>query len=287
MTTKLCAGRCGQVKDEEEFDWNRSGYSRKNRCRDCFRADARDRTANHRKAKRPADWQPKYKKVECLGSSHACNKCGNIKDHSDFYEDKSATCNYESSCKECRGVDRKERWKNNLNGHRDKDGARKAEWTPERRIEWLHGQFVYKLNRDFHITEDQYNWLLEQQSGVCFLCKEPETRVHHRNGEVMRLAIDHDHRCCTESAKSCGKCIRSLLCYSCNMLMGKVELKPALAERFKDYIDRRPLQDIPLEEEIRGYFNEPPPEPLRPIRPSVNNRIAVRMFNPPEDSNGR
>ena len=35
--------------------------------------------------------------------------------------------------------------------------------------------------------------------------------------------------------------------------------------------------------EIRPYWNGTSREPLRSIRPSISNRIAVRMFNLPEE----
>lgn len=72
--------------------------------------------------------------------------------------------------------------------------------------------------RDFHLTVEQYNALLAKQGGVCAICKKPETRTV--NGKVSNLAVDHDQSCCAESSKSCGKCIRGLLCYRCNTAIG-------------------------------------------------------------------
>lgn len=72
--------------------------------------------------------------------------------------------------------------------------------------------------RDFHLTVEQYNALLAKQGGVCAICKKPETRTV--KGKVSNLAVDHDQSCCAESSKSCGKCIRGLLCYRCNTAIG-------------------------------------------------------------------
>jgi Recombination endonuclease VII len=35
-----------------------------------------------------------------------------------------------------------------------------------------------------------------------------------------RLAIDHDHSCCPHGGRSCGKCIRGILCTKCNSFLG-------------------------------------------------------------------
>jgi phage regulator Rha-like protein len=55
--------------------------------------------------------------------------------------------------------------------------------------------------------------MLEHQEGVCAICGKPET-VKSRKGEVLALAIDHDH--------ATGK-VRGLLCFRCNTTLGTYE----------------------------------------------------------------
>lgn len=37
--------------------------------------------------------------------------------------------------------------------------------------------------------------------------------------------IDHDHDCC-KGVYSCGKCVRGIVCYYCNFLLGNARNNP-------------------------------------------------------------
>ena len=72
------------------------------------------------------------------------------------------------------------------------------------------------LKRRFGITPEKYDEMLEAQGGVCAICfREPDPG--------RRLAVDHDHACCPDRYRTCGRCIRALLCTSCNNRLGIVE----------------------------------------------------------------
>ena len=72
--------------------------------------------------------------------------------------------------------------------------------------------------KNHNISLEQYDMLLAAQHGVCAICGKPETA---RTGNTVRsLAIDHDHNCCPTIKKSCGRCIRGLLCSACNRGLG-------------------------------------------------------------------
>lgn len=43
-----------------------------------------------------------------------------------------------------------------------------------------------------------------------------------RGGGMAAFAVDHDHRCCA-GGKSCGRCVRGLLCSTCNISLGHYE----------------------------------------------------------------
>lgn len=63
---------------------------------------------------------------------------------------------------------------------------------------------------------EDYETVLTKQGGHCATCANTEAE----NGK--RLSWDHDHSCCA-GRKSCGQCVRGLLCISCNRLLGLIE----------------------------------------------------------------
>lgn len=64
------------------------------------------------------------------------------------------------------------------------------------------------------ITVFTYYQLLVKQGFSCRLC----------HFETKRLQVDHDRGCCDGSEnRSCGKCIRGLLCHNCNGMIGHYE----------------------------------------------------------------
>lgn len=66
----------------------------------------------------------------------------------------------------------------------------------------------------YHITKKTYNSMLESQNFSCAICER------HRAIIPGGLHIDHDHSCCNTKARSCGKCVRGLLCSKCNKAIG-------------------------------------------------------------------
>jgi hypothetical protein len=70
----------------------------------------------------------------------------------------------------------------------------------------------------FGIGLYQYQTMLEQQNGVCYICGEQDFR---------NLAVDHDHKT--------GK-VRRLLCTSCNIGLGKFKDDANLLRKAADYL---------------------------------------------------
>ncbi len=86
----------------------------------------------------------------------------------------------------------------------------------------------------YGISPATYRRLLDEQGGACRICRKPETATH-QSGTLRRLAVDHDHKCCP-GKRSCGKCVRGLLCARCNSAIGLVDESLAVIESMASYL---------------------------------------------------
>lgn len=80
---------------------------------------------------------------------------------------------------------------------------------------------------------DEYDERLKRQGGVCAICRTPER--YERLGKTLNLAVDHDRRCCPGD-KSCGSCLRDLLCQACNRGIGLLADDPQVVEAAAAYL---------------------------------------------------
>ena len=97
----------------------------------------------------------------------------------------------------------------------EKQNARQKEQRRNRPKEEQHridSEFGFRKRYKRSIA--WYDQKLSEQGNHCALC----SAIHHKN----RLHIDHNHACC-KAKKSCGNCIRGLLCSRCNMKVGFLE----------------------------------------------------------------
>lgn len=85
-----------------------------------------------------------------------------------------------------------------------------------------------RLRKQYGITIEQYDAMLEVQGGVCAICGEPETSRNQHG--VRGLAVDHCH--------THGN-VRSLLCAACNLAIGHMREDRAYAEKLLAYVERR------------------------------------------------
>lgn len=125
-----------------------------------------------------------------------CTTCHVELPFAEFQRDRSATNGYARACRNCR---------------------------KDMRIAIAYG-----------IDAATYRRLLEEQGHACRICGKPETATH-QSGSLRRLSVDHDHKCCP-GKKSCGKCVRGLLCARCNSAIGLVDEDLAVIDRMASYL---------------------------------------------------
>lgn len=102
--------------------------------------------------------------------------------------------------------------------HRVREIARNRRWQANNQARTKRNMQNWRMKTFFGIDLDTYHRILKSQNGVCLICHKPN---RHKTAKVS-LAVDHDHRCCP-GKKSCGKCIRGLLCNRCNLCLGWFE----------------------------------------------------------------
>lgn len=124
----------------------------------------------------------------------------------------SAKDGKQPKCKQCV----KEYQKANPEGHRKRqqDYRQRGGSGLRRRERSRH------LRENFGIDADDFDDMLAAQGGRCAACGTDEVPKGNWH-------IDHDHSCCP-GIKTCGKCIRGILCSRCNKSLGMLEDNPAI-----------------------------------------------------------
>ena len=93
------------------------------------------------------------------------------------------------------------------------------------------------VEQTYGLTEAQYQALYEAQGGRCYICQRAKGTGR------KRLAVDHDHTCCPGD-KSCGECVRGLLCATDNQMLGHLRDDVEALQRAIDYLNSPPAASL-------------------------------------------
>lgn len=137
-----------------------------------------------------------------------CSKCGQEKSLHEFYAGKSYYSGFSCWCKDCE----RQRWRN-----------QPLEYRKKRLTQYRKNM----LRRQYGLSQEDYNKLLMRQNGVCAICSKPETKWIR--GALSHLCVDHNH--------ITGK-VRGLLCYACNLLIGRANEDVHILDNAKEYLLR-------------------------------------------------
>ena len=166
-----------------------------------------------------------------------CLGCRELKPLEDFYIEKDSNTGLSTQCKLCKNTATKIWITNNKEKfnitHKRFVNKHKERLKAERKIYRKNNPDKVRnhdLKTFFSITIDDYYKILKYQNGVCIICKEPPSKKF--------LSVDHDHSCCS-GTKSCGKCIRGLLCMRCNSGLGMFKDNSSLLKEAIYYLEHK------------------------------------------------
>lgn len=138
-----------------------------------------------------------------------CPKCNQEKELELFRKQKNNKSGYANVCKKC---------------HSEYMTAYYIK-NPEKNAEKIRMNTHYKPSwRRHNLTEEAYIELFNLYDGKCHSCKDNDA-----------VNIDHDHSCC-DSYRSCGNCVRGLLCHGCNTALGLLQDSPKNIKNLLEYI---------------------------------------------------
>ena len=146
------------------------------------------------------------------GQRKVCTSCGELKPPAAFHRHASSADGLHSSCRLCRNGQEAARYRSRPHGYKR-----------SRRL-WHF----------YRMTEEDWASHWKFQVGRCASCNASlGTGTPH---------VDHDHSCCP-GERSCGGCVRGLLCRSCNLAIGIANDDPAVLRSMADYLDRANFSD--------------------------------------------
>lgn len=177
-----------------------------------------------------------------------CPSCREVKPTSEFYANRSKPDGLDTNCKACRQQAYRDLPPREVTAT-ESTCARCGETRPASEF----GPWKAKLNglspyckpcqrrpKDIYrkgnlarygMTVASYDEMLARQGDGCAICHAEQS-----TGRSTRLHIDHDQTCCPRY-KSCGKCVRGLLCVNCNQGLGQFKDDPALLRAAADYLE--------------------------------------------------
>ena len=122
-----------------------------------------------------------------------CPVCNKEKALEDFSRDRGRPSGRTSACRPC------------YNARKALQRVAKGPRTDQR---------AANLQAKYGLTVEKFDAMAEAQGHRCACCGTPEPGGRHGQWH-----IDHDHACCPGD-RSCGRCVRGLLCGSCNLGLG-------------------------------------------------------------------
>ena len=111
---------------------------------------------------------------------------------------------------------------------------RDRQWRVINRTKWLTQRKQSHYKTHFNLSQEDLKDMLIDQKGACPICGVILT--FEKKGST-RAVVDHDHNCCPDN-KTCGKCVRALLCVKCNSALGLLNDDPTSLRAAALYVEK-------------------------------------------------
>ena len=166
-----------------------------------------------------------------------CSKCGVPKPLDQFHRMKSRKDRRTNTCKACRS----EHYRRGSAYRMGEKLARKGPYCATEFVVVYEGKASASQKycstlcgdywRRYKLTKVEIENLLEDQNGGCGICRTENP------GDKRGWTVDHDHACCAANP-TCGKCVRGILCYKCNLALGLLADNLTSLQNAIDYLVR-------------------------------------------------
>ena len=147
-----------------------------------------------------------------------CKKCNETKDLTEFYvakTNKNGSLLYKNFCKPCQLEKDKSRYyalPKEVKQKRNKENRERLGF------EYFKN---YKLQKEYGISLEEYNNLLDIQDNKCYICNK-------EFGNTSSTRVDHNH----ENGK-----VRKILCHNCNTVLGHSKENVQILYNVINYIE--------------------------------------------------
>ena len=110
------------------------------------------------------------------------------------------------------------------------NAIRWANETPEEKELRAYKNYKCYLKRKYNLTPDQLQKMIDEQNGVCTICKDPKCQSKNK-----KLCVDHNHKT--------GR-VRGILGQKCNSAIGMVRENPEILKRIIMYLFKHETFEI-------------------------------------------
>jgi hypothetical protein len=234
---KFCKD-CGELRPASEFTRDRA---RRDGLSFYCKVHARRRLLQSKDARRGPPLSRHPRETPVPDGSKWCPDCATVKPMDEFVRNAGQSQGRGPYCKPC----------HNVRGKASKDK--------------VGGSRTYHLKRRYGITAQEADAMLEEQGGVCAICRTAPA-VH----------VDHDH--------STGA-VRALLCFNCNGGLGQFRDDPNVLRAAADYVRFHALRQHVVA--LCAAAGLGPVRAIRPGEPPVGSQRRPSTHGTSARSTGR